>query len=533
MVLSHRKIARALVWLLALTWLGLACAAEELSPQEALAIEFTVKPAEMVSPGDTTMTFVITNLSGEDIQNVYLSSSDGLLSEPLGAIGAGESQTLVRPHTVTQAELDAGFIAYNISHDAGSPGGQKIIHPVQAPIVKGAPRPNVDFTRQLSSLTVAPGGQITVTYRITNTGNVPVSAVRIRDTLGDFTGRAELLGQGESKTFISRVAISAEASSEPVLEYAMPSGEGFSMRLDPATIHLADSGLEAVFSVGQSAFEGDTADAILILTNTGAAAFESLTVTDDVYGGLIAQNVDLPVSQTPVEVHYVYPLRGQTQFRWRITGQSENGEPVDVLTDTMLLEPPSGPRSVALTLEAVPRTPRINRAGRVTFDISVVNDGTVMAEDALVYEISRGNVRRFAVLPTGDPMRCAVSYEVRADSQFIFCLNYTDAEGRQRTLSATPIDVTIGPDGVSPEPLGDEPGELSGESMKVGDSSGLMILLIAAGAALFVLFILLLVTSLKQRRGRRARAAAERQRVREELGRTGSYTPVKQAGKKN
>ena len=499
MVVSHRKIIRLVALAAALAWLCLAGAAEELTPEEALDIDFTVKPAEMVSPGDTTMTFVITNRGGSDIQNVYLSSSDGLLSEPLGAIGAGETQTLVRPHTVTQEELDAGCIAYIISHDAAEPGGQKINHPVQASIVKGAPRPNVDFTRQLSSPVIAPGGQITVTYRITNTGNVPVSSIRIRDTLGDFTGRAEQLDEGESKTFISRVPINAEASSDPVLEYAMPSGESFTVRLESAVIRVAASALEATFSVGQTAFGADSADAILILTNTGDAAFENLTVTDDLYGGLIAENVDLPVSQTPVELHFTYPLRGQTQFRWRVSGKSVNGDAVDLLTDTVALEIPPVERSVSLTLEAAARTPRINRAGSVTFDIAITNGGTVSAEDALVYEITRGDVRRFAVLPTGDPMRCTVRYEVRENSQFIFCLNYTDAEGRQRTLSATPIDVIIASDGVAPERLHEETGELSGGSVKTGNPSARMALLIAAAAALLFLFVLLLITSLRQR----------------------------------
>ena len=123
MLQTHNKIARALALLLALACLCLSAAAQTDGEQHALDIQFTVKPAEMVAPGDTTMTFVIANPTDQDIQNVYLSSADGLLSEPIGAIGAGETQTLVRPHTVTQQELDAGAIRYVVSHDAAAPGG--------------------------------------------------------------------------------------------------------------------------------------------------------------------------------------------------------------------------------------------------------------------------------------------------------------------------------------------------------------------------------------------------------------------------
>ena len=529
---THHKFARALALMLALACLCLGASAQSDGQARALDIEFTVKPAEMVAPGDTTMTFVIVNNTDRVIQNVYLSSDDGLLSEPIGAIGAGETQTLVRPHTVTQDELDAGVIRYVVSHDAVEPGGQKVSYPVEAAVAKGAPRPNVDFTRQLSSSVAAPGTQVTITYRITNTGNVPVSAIRIRDSLGNFTGRAEQLGEGESKTFISRVPINEDSASEPALEYAMPTGESYTVRLDAAPIRVADCGLETAFSVALSAFDPDTAEAVLVLTNTGACDWPALTVTDDVYGGVIAENIALPASETPVEVHYSYPVRNDGPFRWRVSGVSENGESVDTTTESLTLERQPEIAAVVLSLEAVARTPRINRAGTVTFDIAVNNAGSVMAQNALVYEINRGEVRRFAVLPTGEPSRCSVSYEVRGDSQFIFCVNYADADGRQRTISAPPIEVTIGADGVAPERLEGEAEQLEGRSVKVGNSSALTGLLIAAGGALAVLFALLLVTTLRQRRGRRARAAAERQRVREELGKTAQFTPIKQNGKK-
>ena len=108
---------------LALLW---AMAAGALSEETAssLRIDFTVQPSVMVAPGDVTMTFVIENITDRPLRNVTLSSGDGQLSEPIGQIGPGETQTLVRPHTVTEEELDAGEIAYTVSHDpmlAGEP----------------------------------------------------------------------------------------------------------------------------------------------------------------------------------------------------------------------------------------------------------------------------------------------------------------------------------------------------------------------------------------------------------------------------
>ena len=522
-------VLTALAWLcaVAMPWAPSPARAEE-ADGAALSVEFSAEPSVMVAPEDVTLTFVIQNRSGHAVHNIYLASGDGLLSEPIGQLGPGESQTLVRPHTVTQDELDAGAIAYTVSHDPEVSGGDKVVYDLSAAIVKGEAQPGVSFTRQLSSNRVSPGGLVTVTYKIANTGNVALNALRIRDSLGDFTGRLEQLAVGESKSFISRVTLIEAAQSAPVLEYTVPSGESFSMALQAAAVDIADSALDIAFSVGQSVFEKDTADAILILTNAGNVDYTDITVLDDVYGGVIADAVSLPSGAGPLEIAHTYPLRGEGEYRWRITGLSSAGEALDLRTDTLTVAPEAGEDSVEIALSAAAREPRINRAGRVTFDFSIENTGTVMARDALLYEVNRGEIRRLAVLPAGEPSLCSFAYDVTEDTQFIFCLNYTDAQGRQRTVSSTPIDVAIAADGVAPEPREGSGIDLEGGSVKMGGSTTtFIVLLIIAGAALTVMITLLAVTSLRARRDRLRRVAAEKQRIKAEMGKTGRVPTVK------
>ena len=505
-----------------------ALAEAESALPAALEISCSIRPGTMVSPGEVTATFTIANVSDQSVQNITLTSEDGLLSESIGRIGPGEAQTLTRPYTVTQEELEGGHIDFTVSHDPGDPELERASFALSVPVARSEPQPAVDFTRQISSDTVALGGLATVTYKVRNTGNVPLAELRVSDALGDFTGRLEQLGVGETRTFVNRVAIHGESASEPELEYVDPSGERRTRALDAVKIHVANGQLEATFAVARSVFESDTADAILTLASSGDTGYDSITVLDDVYGGIIADALSVPGGGSPVEVAYTYPLRGETQYRWRITGTSETGAPVDMLTDTVILSNAPTDETVAISLEAVPRTPRISRAGRVTFDFTIANNGTVMARDALLYEVNRGEIRRLAVLPTGDPSVCTADYDVQADEQFIFCLNYTDAQGRQRTVSTTPIDVRITPDGATPEqPETDDPG-LKGGSVKLGNSSLTFVaVLIIAGAALLVMFSILLAASARARRERKQRLAAERQRIKEEMGKTNPFTPVK------
>ena len=523
-----RRLAALTGALAVLCYLFAGAAAETGETASSLSIEFSVQPGVMVAPQDVTMTFVIENITDRPVRNVTLSSADGQLSEPIGQIGPGESQTLTRPHTVTEEELEAGAITYTVSHDPMIAGEAKINYPLSAAIARGEALPEVDFTRQLSSGYVARGGLVTVTYKIVNTGNVALTGLRIRDGLGDFTGRLERLDVGESKTFISRVALSEAAESAPVLDYAGPSGEALSRALDPLPIGIAESGLDMTFSVGQTVFEDGTADAILILTNTGNVDYTGVTVLDDVYGGVIADALTVPSGGAPVEVIHTYPLRGEGDYRWRVTGVSGAGEALDLRTETLTLASGGEDAAVVIDLQAAPRTPRINRAGQVTFDFAITNEGTVMARNALLYEVSRGEIRRLAVIPTGAPSVCSAGYEVDADSQFVFCLNYTDADGRQRTVSTEPIDVVIAPDGETPEQVGRAGMDLRGDAVKLGgNSSTFYVLLIIAGAALTVMITILAVASVRARREKMKRIAAEKQRARAEMGRTGAIPAVK------
>jgi len=87
--------------------------------------------------------------------------------------------------------------------------------------------------------------------------------------------------------------------------------------------------------------------------------------------------------------------------------------------------------------------------------------------------------------------------------------------------------VAITPDGVLPD--GAKPGfiEFTGSSIKIGGSSTFAVLLIAGCVVLLVLIIMLLIASRRARIEKQIRIAAEKQRRKEELGKTNRFTPVR------
>ena len=508
-----------------------AAQAEEAS--QLLRITLAARPEELVEPGDVTLNLTLENISSRDAQNVYLSSSDGLLSEPIGQIGAGQSQTLTRSHSVTQAELDAGVISYIISHDDPDEAGRKVNYTVQASIHKSDLYPEAEFTRQFSSRYVAPGGTVTITYRIRNTGNVVLTSLRVQDELGDFTGRVDRLDVGESRMLVSRVTLTEADTSLATLTYDVEAleGQSFVTTLTEAPIRMAYAQIDAELSVNFSAFSTNTADVVLLLTNLGNVDYRNIRVIDDIYGGVIADNVIVPSGVAdPVEISCSYPVRGGEGFRWRVTGINEAGGSIDLVTETVTLEPREivFPAEITMRVEAL--TPKIRKAGEVPVRIRIENAGDADVTDIMLSEAALGEVYNFAIIPAGGSIEREFTMNVQEDTEFSFSILYTDVTGWQRSLACAPVTVEISADGVLPADAGEPFIEFTGDSIKVVGSSLFAVLLIVGAAVLLVLIIILLVASRKARMEKRVRIVVEKQRKKE--GSAKANPPAKKTGNK-
>ena len=519
----------ALAVLLLAGALGFAVPAAHAEDGDAmLRIQVSTRPEGLIAPGDVMLSFLIENISGEDANNVYLSSADGLLFELVGQIAPGEAQSFSRQHSVTSEELEAGEILYTVSHDAPANATVKINYTVRAQIRRSDALPEVEFTRQFSSRSVEAGGTVTVTYHIRNTGNVPLEDLQVQDSLGNFTGRVDALATGESRTLISRTSVSEPSVSSASLSYrAEESSDVLVKTLEDVSVNLADSGLSGVFNAGYSAFSKSTADVVLTLTNKGNVDYRNLCVIDDLYGGVIADDLVLPVGSDPLEISHAYSVRGDGGFRWRVTGISETGEKIDYLTDTLTLSPQEAGSPEALRLSVRALTPQIRRAGDVTLRVTIENQNGVDLRDIALSEEELGVLHTFAVLPADGSIQRDFTLHVADDTSFSFRIDCTDANGAELSAAAAQVDVTITPDGVLPEGAQQRLFEFSGGSIKIGGSSTFAVLLLAGCAVLLTLVIILIIATRRQRLERQLKLAAERQRRREELGKTNRFTPVR------
>ena len=478
----------AALFAFALAWMGGAAIAPrfavsaqaEEAETPALDIAAAVSPEAVAGPGDVELTFTLTNRSAGTLYGVSLASADGLIAEVVGDIAAGESRTVSRTHTVAQAELDAGSIGYVVTCESENAGLHS--YSVAIEISQDGAEPEVEFLRRISSAQVTVGNTATVV-------------------------------------------------SEPVLSYSAAGQENvYTIRLEAVDIEAAQGRLNATLVAGVSMFDSEMVEAVLQLTNAGDVDYRDIVVYDDVYGGVIADGISLPAGGDPVEITHTYPLRGEGTYCWRITGTSAAGAQVDFITDVQTVAAEAGEPLLALEVSA--SLPHIRHSGYVTFTLEISNAGDGMASNVVLSEASLGELGELAVVPTGEPTRYTVRLEVGESTDYLFSATYTGADGETRVATADAVSVIVGAGGEDPEPEEPDAALAEGTPMQMGNSSLFLVLLIGSCVVLVVLIIVLLVTSRKARKARKERAAVRKQRMKEEMGKTNRFVPVRHSRKR-
>lgn len=535
-----RRFAALLTWLA----LALACAGGVAMSETAtqpplrhiLEISFSVSPTELVDPGEVTLTFTIANASQYDAENLYISTADGLHTEPIGQIDAGDSRVFVRAHEVTEAELEAGRIAYIFSHDGIAGDPDTVNYTVDCPIERAIAQPGVEFTRQFSGTYARPGDVATISYRVRNTGNVPVSNLQLEDAAVDYSAGADVLEVGQTRLFFTRITVESGVTSEPVLRYSVPAqgDQEYETQLEQARILLADEQLAATLELDrESASVGESVTATLTIMSLGNVDFYDIAVYDEVNGGLIADALEMRAGSQTLRVSHEYPVRGDATFQMRVRALSSSGAVIEVLTEPVHLLAGDAAQTTDVSVYAEAVYPQIAGAGDVPVDVYIANNGEADARNARLFETSTAEALcSFSFLAGEFTTHRRVYIPVTQDAQLVFTVTYEDENGVSRSAESLPVAIQITRDGHRLDEPDDAQAPYTGESVKLDEGSSFLFMLIGAGVVLAALAVALFLTTRKQRRQRREKLAQQRRQRQEELGKTNRFTPVKRPERK-
>jgi uncharacterized repeat protein (TIGR01451 family) len=155
------------------------------SDTPAVSVVKSANVANYSAPGTAiTYSYVVTNTGNVDLTAVSVTDPHAGLSAiscPSPSLAPGASETCTATYTTTQADVDAGSIT-NTGTASGTPPTGPAVTATSSLTIPASDAPSVSVVKSANVVNYsAPGTAITYFYKVTNTGNVDLSAVLVTD----------------------------------------------------------------------------------------------------------------------------------------------------------------------------------------------------------------------------------------------------------------------------------------------------------------------------------------------------------------
>ena len=244
-----------------------------------------VKEASLLtfaSQGDViSYTYVVTNTGNVTLTGVTVTDDKASVSCPQTTLAVGESMTCTASYSVTQADINAGFVT-----NLASAGSDQTDPVTASKTVNGIQSVGISLKKTASPSTYAHVGDvITYSYLVHNTGDVILTNVTVTDDKATVSCPQTTLAVGESMTCTASYTITQnDINAGSVTNHATATSEQAGPTHDSATVNaIRTSGLTIQKSVAESSYTqvGDVLHYTYIVTNTGNVTVTGITVTDD------------------------------------------------------------------------------------------------------------------------------------------------------------------------------------------------------------------------------------------------------------
>ncbi|MFT4282187.1 DUF6923 family protein [Microbacterium sp.] len=462
----------------------------EFDPEPGLSVVKSATPSDAASftvGQEITYSFVATNTGNVTLTDVAISegtfTGSGTLSPitpaTVASLAPGAQTTFTATYVVTQADVDAGGVTNSATGTGVPPTGPPVESPPTTVEVPSDPQPEVSLVKTATPDEVSEAGaEVSYRFRITNTGNVTLTAPAVEE--GTFTGSGELseivcptvtaLLPGAfvdcSATYVvtqadvdaGEVSNTATATAQPPTGARVESEESTAI----VTIDAAPSLVVVKSADAEGASRvGDVITYSFVATNTGNVTLTDVSVNEGAFTGTGELSPVSPASVTSLApgaeatftATYVLTQAdvnaGSVSNSATGTGTPPDGPPVDSPPTevTVELDPEPG---LSVVKSATPNDAASFTVGQeITYSFVATNTGNVTLTDVA---ISEGT---FTGSGTLSPITPATVASLEPDEQVVFTATYVvtqadvDAGGVTNSATGTGVPPT-GPPVESP-----------------------------------------------------------------------------------
>ena len=436
-------------------------------PPDTLNCTQIINPPRMVAPENAQVQLVISNIAPEPIGNIRIYRDNGALIFEAGTLSLGEmdSATFSEEITPTDTQFEDGEIRYQLRYTLGPglPSETEAEMWVRVPIDKIPAEAELEFTRPMPVTSAKQGENITIAYRLRNTGNVALTKLVITDELlktkENKTGEVAVIDRlepDERRSLTHTFTVKETTSSKPKVSYSYRGArETNEKELSAMAIYLVEEKLSIKLEADKSAVSpGDMVTLTFRVVNEGGVSYDRLRLSDRALGELQVSSAELRPGQERIVTKTVV-MKSTTTFLFTLTGRTQGGSELEASSNPLTVAVAPALENVTLDLYVSPEKQTLTRAGDVNFELTVRNGGELDLTNIRLSERDRGFIKTLAVAAPGDTV---IPHTLAIDKpcELQFMAELYDARGQRVIRVSKPITIAFGADGV--QPVSETPG---------------------------------------------------------------------------
>lgn len=508
--------------------LALALALPASAEYDPITTSSACVPNTLVEPGPVDVTIKVYNSGDTDMQSpmtLYDPNGEAVENFVDVTLAAGQSQSWNGTWNVSQEEMAEGKLRFALRYELNAGGAAvQVNKTIAVSIQQDAPAPSLTASYTVTPNPAQEGAEVTLTYTLSNTGNVAVTNVQItneeltderinisRIETGERVTREFVYEMGdEAVTFKPKVTYRADGSDR-VLTIGTMAQE---------TIEVAKGDLELELVGGENvvgAMPGDKATLTLTMRNTGNITYSNIQITDSVLGE-IESGLELGPGEEKT-VQREFTVQESADHAFTVTAVSSAGGEIEHTSNKVSVVALDLERAVNLEVSAeAGQTVIREKPAVVAFAVTVRNIGEVDAQNVELYQ-GDTLVATIDSIPAGEEARVVQEYSVSMEGTFQFtAVSYMEVEQQEEPLQQRfdSPEVVLAYVEATPEPVTPPPTlapvatvePVATEAPETGASAGMIALYVLAGVLGVALLAVLGLMIAARLRGEGSPAAA-------------------------
>ena len=376
--------------------LVLLCASAALA-ERPIKVSMEFSKYKLSGPEKITVSITVTNIGDGDLPApVTLYYPDGSKIEDFGSptLSVGKSKRWTGDWDVTQEQLNDGKVTFSVRYSAyDGPAGDDGEPTLKAhklnfskDVTNLGTDPQITVKRTITPTTAQKNQEVSVTYEVTNSGDVEVTSVNIKENAGvsakSGTIASIAVGATESYTFTATMG-TKDITSAATISYKA-GGKSYSKKVESTTIKHGEVKLSATLKADKKGgAPGDTVKLTLTLKNSGTLDFTNVTVTDPILGTVFEGQEVKAGKELTLEKDVTVTETQELQFT--VKADESTGKGVETATGRIKITAMDPSQRIALRVEAeADRDVIYKRPGTVRFSVVVHNDSAVEVKNISV-----------------------------------------------------------------------------------------------------------------------------------------------------